>query len=221
MKREKLAAGIVRVSDDLVFLCELMGTMVFNAPMSADQTFLANQAALYLKPLDSASRIERLKNDLGKLKTFFSSGSMAERLAWWYDGTGPKPAPTGGFLHRQRLRVGFAYSEINATPKIQAHADVLVPNPLVMQNKAYLLSSGTFAGVMLHEVTHFVLGTRDVKYDQLRRGHGNLERLDATDRYKNADNWRIFYQNMSANRRRETHQIDEGWNCSVHWVGKA
>ena len=48
-----------------------------------------------------------------------------------------------------------------------------------MQQKSWLLSDTTFAGVMFHEATHFVLGTDDIVYDNpISPTHNRLKQLD-------------------------------------------
>jgi hypothetical protein len=47
---------------------------------------------------------------------------------------------------------------------------------------------------MVHEATHFALGTQDIFYNAFTR-HSVMQELP--DGASNADNWRIFYQKMS------------------------
>ncbi len=63
--------------------------------------------------------------------------------------------------------------------------------------KAFHLTDSVLAGVMLHEATHFVLNTDDIAYDAaFFPGHDDLKELARGEHYRNADNWRIFYQKM-------------------------
>jgi hypothetical protein len=71
-----------------------------------------------------------------------------------------------------------------------------------IEQKAFILRDTTFAGVMLHEATHWELGTGDYKYDNLLNpDFRTLQSIDQTHKYRNADNWRAFYQKMRTHMR--------------------
>jgi hypothetical protein len=197
-------------------MLDAFGSVQLGAEGTTEQRHLLELASRYLKPIAKGKqgRLDNLNRDLKRLNAFFSEGTLVDRLAYWYDGVGDKPATTGPTLHRAKLALGFAWAPINAKPMKNERAK----GEIVMQAKAYLLPEPTFVGVMFHEATHYILGTKDVKYDQLLPGHTNLEQLSEMNRYKNADNWRVFYQLVSAYRRHEPQTLDDAFICSAHWL---
>jgi hypothetical protein len=199
-RRSTLQAAITRIGANLTAIDAIVGTIVPAGPHTPDQQYLIRQLGKYLKPIDIAvpARLVRAQTDIEKLRVFFTAGTMAERLSNWYDGTGNEPARTGAAMHRLKLRMAFGWSPIPGGPGDQ----------IVMQKKAWILPQKIFDGVMVHESTHFVLATVDHEYDSHRPGHAKLQGLDHDTRYANADNWRIFYQKMSAYLHREVAAAD-------------
>lgn len=69
-----------------------------------------------------------------------------------------------------------------------------------IQQKAWTLPNYVLEGVMVHEVTHFAFGTEDNPKMGTFGGYYVLSKdqskYDESDKWHNADNWRLFYQAM-------------------------
>jgi hypothetical protein len=65
----------------------------------------------------------------------------------------------------------------------------------INQKAFWLFPELTLRGVMVHEATHYALDTKDIHYSSFTR---NSVMQGLTNGSENADNWRIFYQKMSA-----------------------
>jgi len=113
-----------------------------------------------------------LKRDIKLLRNMFNGESRVQPT-WSFNGH--KLGPSIMFFF------AFAYSPINGS-----NGDVIR-----IEQKAFTLPDKILSGVILHEATHFVLGTVDHVYNWPYNKFNK-----STEVYENADNWRIFYQRM-------------------------
>ncbi len=90
-----------------------------------------------------------------------------------------------------KLNLAYAHSKYNG-----ANGD-----KIRIQQKAWTLPNYVLEGVMVHEVTHFAFGTIDDS-DMATGGYyvfsKNQRNYSESQKWNNADNWRLFYQAMRA-----------------------
>ncbi len=143
-----------------------------------NNVYLRRQIDKYLRPGVDDS----VKTSVTQLYDFFKNPAM--RAHWSYSGW-ENPKEAGGTL----LWLGMGHATVDGAS---------FPGGLIrIAPKAFCLPDSTLSGIMLHEATHWVLGTRDHAYDTtFFPGHDNLKELGVGLHFSNADNWRIFYQKM-------------------------
>lgn len=154
-----------------------MITAIGEPAASANRVYVDRQIDKYLKPR-RRDVFDPVKRDLEVLRDLFTD--KGDRLPTWsYQGLQWGPSVKFFFA--------FGYSPINGAKG----------GEIRIEPKCNVLTDKIAAGVMLHEATHFALGTVDHKYDNFAYpGHDRLKELPADKCYENADNWRIFYQKM-------------------------
>nr|WP_315392895.1 hypothetical protein [uncultured Duganella sp.] len=149
-------------------------------PSNGLREYYDRQVSKYLRPNEQV--VESLGIDLKNLIDFFQDPKNDAK--WSY--TGMESPGKHGLL----LFMAFGHATVDGI-SLGADAGIRIAP------KAFCLTDQVLSGVMLHEATHFVLGTRDIAYDTSTWiGHERLKELARGEHYRNADNWRIFYQKM-------------------------
>ena len=151
----------------------------FTKPTYSDFQYLKHQAGKYLKPLNNDDDRWELRNALEELRKGFASQNLMR-----FD---------TGLSYQGKRSVSLAIAFMHA-PLGGGAGDIRV------NNKAAVLSDAQFAGTLVHEATHMILKTVDVKYAITS---ARLKDLPPDDRFRNADNWRLFYQKMRSHFRKE------------------
>jgi hypothetical protein len=154
--------------------------LIRRTPGHRHRAYYQRQLDKYLRPNEHF--VDSWEKDLPKLLDFFVNAQYREN--WSFSGmNSPCSHGLGCF-------VAFGYAPVNGQTQSCSSAIRIAP-------KAFHLPNSTLSGVMLHEATHFVLGTDDIAYDAtFFPGHDDLKELARGEHYRNADNWRIFYQKM-------------------------
>jgi hypothetical protein len=184
-REQKLTAMLPKIRNDLTKMVDLLTPgLVAGGNAATSQAYLKQQIQKYLKPLDVGGQFVVFRANVDSLILALQSPPMLnvakdtrplqhERPNWDTEGDAADHMPWtlslgGGWAYRNKIR-------------ICEKAFVLFPEL-------------TLRGVMVHEATHFALGTQDIFYNTFTR-HSVMQ--DLPNGASNADNWRIFYQKMS------------------------
>lgn len=159
-------------------------------------TAICNEITRWLSPIDGSldfnpapghASCTKFLADLAKMADAFTANP--NHAVWSFDG------PYTGPGRRPKLALAFG------------HAETLGGGDIRLNHKMFLLPDAVAAGVMVHEASHAVLQTQDIKYELGSGGYYsvlNTRNVAQDERYKNADNWRMFYQKI----RQQTRPFD-------------
>jgi hypothetical protein len=186
-REQKLRRMLSIIHNDLNRILNLRAPSAgFGGASTTSQDYLQRQIDKYLKPLDTLEfrdqvrtllivfRAPPLINEPGD-----GNAISYRRPNWDTEGLGDDHVPV-----MYKMGGGWSHMGKHGGTKIR-----------INQKAFWMFPELTLRGVMVHEATHYALDTEDIHYSSFTR---NSVMQGLTNGSRNADNWRIFYQKMSA-----------------------
>lgn len=186
-REQKLRRMLPIIRDDLNRMLNLRAaSAVFGGASTNAQDYLERQIAKYLKPLDTVEFREQIRTLLIAFEgePLLNEPGDGDAIPYKKPNWDTEGLEDDHVSVQLQMGGGWTRQGKFGGTKIR-----------INQKAFWMFPERTLRGVMLHEVTHYALDTDDIHYSSFSR---NSVMQGLADGSNNADNWRIFYQKMSA-----------------------
>jgi hypothetical protein len=186
-REQKLRRMLSIINNDLNRILNLRAaSAMFGGASTTGQDYLELQIDKYLKPLSTV----KFRGQMRRLLTAFEGKPLIN-----------EPGDLNATPYRRPNwdTEGLEDDHVSVQHKMGGgwtHMGKMGGTKIRINQKAFwMFPELTLRGVMVHEATHYALDTEDIRYSSFTR---NRVMQELTNGSENADNWRIFYQKMSA-----------------------